>query len=103
MSHAQYTRCGQGPRSNFWIAGAECLASQKWGGGWGKNRVPILASLFFNFFPFFLIFEVFFLNYLAIATCSCLLLGFFSFFISKYWKKYMYVISTPILLTSFAG
>ena len=26
----------QGPRSNFWIEGAECLASQG-GGGWGNN------------------------------------------------------------------
>ena len=77
----------QGPWSNFWIEGAECLAFQGRGGGWGNNRVPILASFFFNFFPFFF-------NYLAVATCSCLLLGFFSFFISKYWKKYMYVIST---------
>ena len=38
-----------------------------------------------------------------VATCSCLLLGFFSFFISKYWKKYVYVFSTPILLPPFAG
>ena len=75
----------QGPRSNFWIEGAECLASQGWEGGRGNNRVPILASFLFNFFPFF-------------STCSCFLLGFFPFFISKYWKKYMYVLSTPILL-----
>ena len=60
----------QGPRSNFWIEGAECLASQGRGGGWGNNQVPILASFFFNFFPFFF-------NYLAVATCSCLLLRFF--------------------------
>ena len=52
------------------------------GGGWDNNQVPILASFFFNFFPVFF-------NYLAVARCSCLLLGFFLFFISKYWKKYM--------------
>ena len=59
----------------------------------------LLFQLFFCFFNFL----SFFLNYLAVATCSCFLLGFFSFFISTYWKKYMYVISTPILLLPFAG
>ena len=68
------TNLKQGPRSNFWIEGAECLASKGRGEGWGNNRVSILASFFFNFFPFF---NFFFLNYLAVATCSCLLLGFF--------------------------
>ena len=85
--YGEITKCSQGPRSNFWIEGAECLASQGREGSWGNNRVTILASFFFNFFPFFF-------NYLAVATCSCLLLGFFSFFISKYWKKCMYIIST---------
>ena len=48
------------------------------GRGLGNNRVPIIASFFFNFFPFFfLIFKVFLLNYLSVATCSCLLLFFF--------------------------
>ena len=65
----------QGPRSNFWIEGAECLASQGRGGGWGNNRVPILASFFFNIFPFFF-------NYLAAATCSCLLLVFRSLLVN---------------------
>ena len=53
-------------------------------------------------FVLFQLFSVFFFNNLAVATCSCLLLGFFSFFISKYWKKYMYVISTQSFCLLFA-
>ena len=49
----------QGPRSNFWIEGAKCLASQGRGGGWGNNGVPILVSFFFNFFSFFKFFKFF--------------------------------------------
>ena len=92
----------QGPRSNFWIEGAECLAFQGQGGGWGNNRVPILASFFLKLFSFFFNFLTFFLQ----LSCGCdvfmFIVGGFSFFISKYWKKYMYVISTPILLPPFA-
>ena len=66
------------------------------GRGLGQQLSPHSASFFFNFFPFFF-------NYLAVATCSCLLLGFFSFFISKYWKKYMYVTSTQSFCLLFAG
>ena len=74
------------------------------GRDWGNNRVPILASFFFNFnfFRFFnfLSFFKFSILWLRRVHVYCWV---FSFFISKYWKKYMYVISTPILLPPFAG
>ena len=73
------------------------------GRGLGQQSSPRSCFVLFQLFSVFLIFKVFFLNYLAVATCSCLLLGSFSFFNSKYRKKYMYVISTPILLSPFAG
>ena len=70
--------------------------------GLGQQSSPhscfVLFQLFSGFFGQHLFFLLFFLNCLVAATCSCLLLGFFSFFISKYWKKYMYVFLTPILL-----
>ena len=75
----------------FGLRGPNALiAFQGRKGGWGNNRVPILASFFFNFFPFFLIFEVFFLNYLAVAVATL--------FVNN--GK---IISTPILLPPFAG
>ena len=58
-----------------------------------------------SFSTFFRIFN--FLSFFLKLSCGCdvfmFIVGFFSFFISKYWKKYMYVFSTPILLPPFAG
>ena len=42
----------QGPRSNFWIEGAECLASQGRGGGWATIESPFLLRSFSTFFGF---------------------------------------------------
>ena len=44
-------------------------------------------------------FVLFFLNYLSVATCSCLLLGVFRSLLVNIGKKYMYVFSTPILFS----
>ena len=89
----------QGPRSNFWIEGAECLAFQVGEGAGATIEPPFLLHSFSVF--------VYFLSVFLELSCGCdvfmFIAGFFSFFISKYWKKYMYVFSTPIRLPTFAG
>ena len=72
------------------------------GRGLGQQSSPHSCFVLFQLFSVFFL-NFFFLNYLVVAMCSYLLLGNFSFFISKCWKKYMYVISTSILLPPFAG
>ena len=79
-SHSSLPR--QGPRSNFWIEGGPNVYLPRGKEGAGEGAVatmehPFLLRPFSICFPFLLIFKVFFLNYLAVATCSCLLLGFF--------------------------
>ena len=63
------------------------------GRGLGQQSSRVLASFFFNFFPFFF---SFFLK----LSCGCDVFNIncwrvFSFVISKYWKKYMYVVLPP--------
>ena len=68
------------------------------GRGLGQQSTPH-SWFFFRFFNF--------LSLFLKLSCGCdvfmFIVGFFSFFISKYWKKYMCVISTPIHLPPFAG
>ena len=59
------------------------------GRGLAQQSSPHFCFVLFQLFSVF--FNFFFLNYLAVVTCSCLLLFIFSFFIREYWKKYMYV------------
>ena len=73
------------------------------GRGIGQQSSPHSCFVLFQFFSVF----VNFLNVFLKLSCGCdvfmFIVGVFLFFISKYWKKYMYVFSTPILLPPFAG
>ena len=66
------------------------------GRGLGQQSSPHSCFVFFQLFSVFL--EL---------SCGCdvfmFIVGLFSFFISKYWKKYMYVISTQSFCLLFAG
>ena len=55
---------------------------------------PFLLRSFSTFFRFFN-FLSFFLKLSSGCDVFMFIVGFFSFFISKYWKKYMYVVLPP--------
>ena len=61
------------------------------GRGLGQQSSPHSCFVLFKFFSVFVNFLSFFLK----LSCGCdvfmFIVGVFSFFISKYWKKYMYV------------
>ena len=72
------------------------------GRGLGQQSSHHSCFVLSQFFSVFVNFLSVFLKLSCGVDVFMFIVGvFFSFFISKYWKKYMHVFSTPILLLDF--